>query len=72
MHQINQNLLSIGEAAHALSISIHTLRAWVSQQRIPYVKLGRRVLFRSEHLQAYIDSHLVPAKRFKGDNLSMN
>jgi excisionase family DNA binding protein len=72
MHQIKQNLLSVEEAAHALSISIHTLRAWVSQKRIPYVKLGRRVLFQSEHLQAYIDSHSVPVRRFKGDNCSMN
>jgi excisionase family DNA binding protein len=72
MHQNNQKLLPVDEAARALSISIHTLRAWVSQKRIPYVKLGRRVLFRSEDLQAYIDFHLVPARGFKGHNLSMN
>jgi excisionase family DNA binding protein len=72
MHQINQNLLSAGEAAHALSISINTLRAWVRQQRIPYVKLGRKVLFRSEDLQAYINFHLVPARGFKGDNPSIH
>ncbi len=72
MHQNDQQLLAVDEAARALSISIHTLRAWVSQKRIPYVKLGRRVLFRSEDLQAYINFHLVPARRFKGENLSMN
>ena len=64
MHQNNQQLLSVKEAAEALSISIHTLRAWISQKRIPYVKLRQRVLFRYEALQAYIDFHLVPARGF--------
>ena len=64
MHQITQKLHPVLEAAQILGISVHTLRAWVSQQRIPYIKLGRRVLFRSEDLEAYIGSHLVKARGF--------
>jgi excisionase family DNA binding protein len=64
MHANNQKLLTVEEAANALSISIHTIRAWISQKRIPYVKLGRRVLFRHDDLQTYIDSHWVAARGF--------
>jgi excisionase family DNA binding protein len=64
MQNDNQRLLPVEAAAQTLGISVHTIRAWVSQQRIPYIKMGRRVLFRAEDLEAYIDSHLVPARGF--------
>jgi excisionase family DNA binding protein len=64
MQQANQKLLPVEGAAQTLGISIHTLRAWVSQKRITYVKLGRRVMFRFEDLEAYINSHLVPSRGF--------
>ncbi|MFZ5448945.1 MAG: helix-turn-helix domain-containing protein [Thermodesulfobacteriota bacterium] len=64
MQQTNQKLLAVEAAAQTLGISVHTLRAWVSQQRIPYVKLGRRVLFRADDLETYINSHLVQTRGF--------
>lgn len=60
------DLLSLKEAAKELGgtkesggISIHTLRVWVYQKRIPYVKLGRRVFLRREDLEAFVNKNLV-------------
>lgn len=41
---MSDRLLSIGEAAQLLGLSVHTLRAWVQKRQIQYYKLGRRVL----------------------------
>jgi excisionase family DNA binding protein len=65
MTQNSGELLSVQEAAERLKISIHTLRAWISQRRIGFIKLGRRVLFRSEDLEAFIDAHVVQPKSYK-------
>jgi excisionase family DNA binding protein len=43
-------LLSVKEAAEYLGISESTIYTWKSQKRIPYIKVGRRVLFRRESL----------------------
>ena len=34
-------LLRVAEAAYALSVSEHTLRIWMSEGRISFIKLGR-------------------------------
>ncbi len=52
-------LLSVQEAAQYLNISIHTLRTWVCERRIPHVKLGRRVLFRQGDLDQLAADHLI-------------
>ncbi len=54
-----QQLLSVEEAAVYLHLSKHTLRAWLSQRRLPFVKLGGRVLLRQEDLDEFIKSSLV-------------
>ena len=64
MNLDHQKLYSVPEAADFLNISIHTLRAWISQRRIPFIKLGRRVCFRPEELNAFINSCAVEAKRY--------
>lgn len=43
-----------------LGISIHTIDAWVSQKRIPFVKLGgRKVLFDKKEIEKWIDEQKV-------------
>lgn len=54
-----EGLLSAEEAARYLNLSIHTLRTWVSERRLPFIKLGRRVLFRLEDLSEFAASHLI-------------
>jgi excisionase family DNA binding protein len=55
-------LLDVGTAAKILGLSVNTLRLWVSKQRIEFVKLGSRVMFRPESLRALIDSSVRVAK----------
>ena len=55
------NLVSVEEAAEILRLKPSTVRAWVLHRRIPYVKLGRRVLFRRADLEALIARSVVPA-----------
>jgi excisionase family DNA binding protein len=46
--------LDLRAAAARLGVSHHTLRAWsIYQRRIPFLRLGRRVLFRLEDLEAF-------------------
>jgi excisionase family DNA binding protein len=63
------NLLSLEESLKELGggkaqkgISIHTLRAWVHQKRIPCVKLGRRVFLRHEDLEQFVTKNLHEAR----------
>jgi excisionase family DNA binding protein len=55
-------LVSVKEAAEAMRLSPHTLRAWIIQRRVPFVRLGRRVLLRREDMEALIDKNLVEAQ----------
>jgi excisionase family DNA binding protein len=47
-------LMNLKEGADVLRLSIHTVRAWIYQGRLPYVRLGRRVLLRREDLEILI------------------
>jgi excisionase family DNA binding protein len=58
---VPKGLLTVDEAARRLGVSKYTLRGWVSQRRIPYVKIGRRTLFKPTDLDNLIkDSTVVP------------
>ena len=56
-------LLTAEQAAQYLNISIWTIRQWVSQRRIPVVKLGRATRFNPADLAAYIAAHTQPDDR---------
>ena len=46
--------LPLPEAAARLGVSPHTLRAWaVYQRRVPYFKMGKRILFAPRDLDAF-------------------
>ena len=57
-------LLSLPEAACRLGVSRHTMRAWIRQRRLPFVRLGRRVLLDPHDVQRFIDAHRVRAVLF--------
>lgn len=42
------------EAADAIGVSIRTLRSYLKQGRLPYVRIKRRVLIWDKHLMQYI------------------
>ena len=53
-------LLTYKEAAQKLHIAETTLRAWVSQKKIPYLKLGRVVRFDLEEMERWLHERSVP------------
>ena len=55
-------LMNLGEAAKELRLSVYTLRAWVYQRRIPFVRLGRRILLRREDIEKLVNKNLVESK----------
>jgi excisionase family DNA binding protein len=56
------DLLDVAEGARELKLSIHTIRAWIFQKRLPVVRLGRRVLLKREDLEKLIEKNTHPAK----------
>ena len=65
---MNRRLLNVKEVSELTGLSTNTVYAWVSQDRIPYVKLGRLVKFDSEELDRWIGSKAVKESHF--DDLS--
>jgi excisionase family DNA binding protein len=58
---MKNDLLNIDESAAFLKLKSSTLRDWILHRRIPFVKMGRRVLLRRSDLKALIESSVVCA-----------
>lgn len=54
-----QKLLSIKEASEYLGLKVPTLYKYVCSKKIPYVKLGSRVLFDPEKLTIWIEKKSI-------------
>jgi excisionase family DNA binding protein len=52
---------TVPEAARALGISTHTIRAWIAQRRIGYLKLGRAVRVPQSEIDRILRESAVPA-----------
>ena len=63
-NQITQTkLLNVKEAAGFLNIAVPTLYNWVSQGRIPVIKIsGRCIRFRLSDLHAFLDQKTALAR----------
>jgi len=55
------DLLTLPEAAPLLRLKVSTLRAWVFRRKLPYLKIGSRVLLRRADVDAFIAASIVPA-----------
>ena len=55
-------LLSVNAAAERLGVSPFTIRAWIRQGRIEYVKLGRRVLLPESAIRHFVEVNTVPVR----------
>jgi hypothetical protein len=55
---MNQNLLSPAQAAEILGVTIGTLAVWRCTARYPllFVKIGRRVKYRSADINNFIEN----------------
>jgi excisionase family DNA binding protein len=48
------------ELAEYLGLSVFTIDAWVSQRRIPFVKIGgRKVMFDKKEIETWIDGQRI-------------
>jgi excisionase family DNA binding protein len=57
-------LLNVQEAAAVLRLKASTIRSWLLERRIPFIKLGGRVFLRRRDLDALIEQSTVyPHKR---------
>ena len=51
---MNSDLLNVRETALRMRVSVPTVRSWVCQGTIPFVRLGRRILFDRNDIDAFI------------------
>jgi excisionase family DNA binding protein len=63
LKEVPAELLDVEEAAGFCRVKSSTMRSWILQNKITYVKLGRRVFLRKADLQTLIEGSVVPAKR---------
>ena len=49
------------QAAAYLGCTPNTLRVWVSQGKVPSVRLGRLRRYRKKDLDDFLEQHFVPA-----------
>ncbi len=55
-----KQFLSKRQVAALLNLSIYTIDSWVSQRReIPFIRMGRRVLFDLRDVRAWIENNKV-------------
>ena len=57
-----RNLVSINIAAQRLGVSVFTLRRWIAQRRVPFVRLGRLIRFNQLSLDQFIASNAVETR----------
>jgi excisionase family DNA binding protein len=55
--------LTINEAANALNLSAHTIRAWISQRRLRHVRLGRAIRVLPSAVEDMLTNCTVEAAR---------
>jgi excisionase family DNA binding protein len=51
-------LMTVDEAAAYLRLAPWTLRHWICQKKIPYVRLGRSVRFRRKDMERFVTQNL--------------
>ena len=56
-------LLSVVEAAARMSVSRFTLRSWLRQRRLPYIRLGRRILVDPCDLDRFIQGNRIEERK---------
>lgn len=66
MHDEKQSTHSVGSAAARCGVSPFTMRAWLRQRRIPFFKLGRRVVLDAADVDAFLRAHRVEAREEAG------
>jgi len=56
-------MLTVKECAGALGLTEATIRAWIYQRRLAYVKLGRSVRIPRDQIDKLLLENMIPAAR---------
>jgi excisionase family DNA binding protein len=56
-------LLDLPTVADRLGLSLHTIRRWASERRIPTVKLSNRVLVDERDLERFVEARVRDARQ---------
>lgn len=64
-----RRLITAKEAAQYLSLSTETVYRMASQKKLPYLKIGDRVLFDLKALDHWIEKRMVREKEWKKEEL---
>ncbi|MFC1599234.1 helix-turn-helix domain-containing protein [Candidatus Omnitrophota bacterium] len=62
---MQRRYLGIKELSEYLGVKTRTVYSWISEQKIPYVKVGRLVRFELRKIDEWLDNNSVePRKRY--------
>jgi excisionase family DNA binding protein len=64
-----RRLITTKEASQYLSLSTDTVYRMASQKKLPYLKVGDRVLFDVKALDHWIEKHMIKEKEWKRQEL---
>ena len=64
-----RRLITAKEASQYLSLSTDTIYRMASLKKLPYLKIGDRVLFDVKALDHWIERHLIKEKEWKKEEL---
>ena len=62
-HQRPERPRTVSEAAEELGLSVHTVRAWIANRKIGYLRLGRAIRIPAAEIRRVINESTVPAVR---------
>ncbi len=57
-----EKLLSVNQLAGILGLKKTTIYEWVSNRKVPFIKLGKRVLFHPSDIEELIKTNRVKAQ----------
>jgi excisionase family DNA binding protein len=66
-----RRLVTAKEAGQYLSLSTDTVYRMAGLKKIPYLKIGDRVLFDLKALDHWIEKHMIKEKEWKGQELRL-
>jgi len=64
-----RRLITAKEASQYLSLSTETVYRMAASKKLPYLKIGDRVLFDIKSLDQWVDKHLIREKEWKRQEL---
>lgn len=60
---VPKNPRTVSAAADELNVSVSTIRAWIAQRRIAFIRLGRAIRIPAGEIERLLEDGLVPARQ---------